>query len=100
MLCCEFEVRIDADGTETIAEIANLTQDVFRAYEDVIICKVLDKDARPIGELFPLTISNKDQVRFFIPSSSLRCLVKQIREIRGASQREHICGGICASKQF
>jgi hypothetical protein len=78
VLCCEFEVRVDVDGTETETEILDLAQDVFSEYRDVLIGKLMDGDKRAVGELFPLTIANKDQLQFFIPRTSLRRLCRQI----------------------
>lgn len=49
ILCCEFTVRIDVDGFETVRDIEELCGEVFQEYKDVIISSVLDGNRRPVG---------------------------------------------------
>lgn len=82
ILCCEFIVRIDVNGSETARDLEELCEDVFQEYKDVIISSLLDDNQRPVGELFDLTIENNDEIKFFIPRSLLRGIEKSLCDSR------------------
>ncbi len=82
VLCCEFSVRIDLDGSESINYVEALCDDVFQKYKDVIVSRMLDEDNRPVGELFDLTIGYGGEIKFFIPRPSLKRIERELRDSR------------------
>lgn len=70
VLCCEFSVRIDVNGDETVEEIKDTGKYVFEKCKDQIIENVLFDNPSPVGEFFKLTIAY-DEKKFFIPKRSL-----------------------------
>ncbi|MBU4525267.1 MAG: hypothetical protein KUA37_06810 [Desulfomicrobium sp.] len=72
VMCFEFVVRLDMDGSDPIEKIELLCEEVFQKHKEDIISKVLDDDKRPVGEFFDLTIAYDGGIKFFIPRSSLR----------------------------
>lgn len=82
ILCCEFTVRIDVDGSETVRGIEELCEDVFQEYKDVLISRMLDEDRRPVGELFDLTIGYDREIKFFIPRTALKRIERELRDSR------------------
>ena len=80
ILCCEFIVRIDMDGSEPVERIEHLCEEVFQKHKEDIISRVLDDDKRPVGQFFDLTIGYDGGIKFFIPKSSLRMALEMFEE--------------------
>lgn len=83
VLCCEFDVRIDASGSESVNEIQGLSQDVFEKFKDQIIENVLFDNHRPVGEFFKLTIGF-DEKKFFLPKRSLSEIGVALKHLDGS----------------
>lgn len=80
VLCCEFVVRLDMDGSESVKKLELLCEEVFQKHKEDIISRVLDDDKRPVGEFFDLTIAYDGGIKFFIPRSSLRMALEMFKE--------------------
>lgn len=80
IMCCEFVVRLDMNGSVSVQKIELLCEEVFQKHKEDIICKVLDDDRRPVGEFFDLTIAYEGGTKFFIPKSSLRTALEIFEE--------------------
>ncbi len=83
VLCCEFSVRIDADGSESVGEIKNLSEEVFEKFKDQIIENVLFENSRPVGEFFKLTIGF-DEKKFFLPKRSISKIGDALNNLKGS----------------